>query len=788
MVGGWRGGWDEWDEWDLWVDNGDEVCLAVEEIMKRLPAILMLLICLLLPSSAPAQTILGKNPYDKIVDSFFVPATNGTSVETNADTIIKGLNTYGTIPLNGSGSGTSYSFSTNFSVTGGTNVDVVSTPYAVTASVATNALNLIDGGGGTNSYSTVAYTNIDYSTLYFYGSYLASENGKYHTNALLGCFTNTTGFVIGFISDEGAYAVGPAPFSSLSGGNSDYLAPSTNTADLECTPGFWLQLQAPSGSPASYFGNTSQATWTQYYKGDASGLNNYSTKNLLQFGNSVQGNISQIYARPCWMFMTFGSNPTNGYILTGTTPTNMQPSLYPAIQNPGDGNISGFRNGGLILYGGQFIAFYTAQQLSSNKNAIAVSPDGFTFTHLGMCKLGTNLVSDSTCQYSPNWFVDSTNGLNFVMDVNSGASVWLAAVNTNNLATVITNNAWRLTQTNGTDLVGSDPFMLYNNGTYYVFTSDWEYSSKLETTNYSPLFHSGGSILFEGTCVFKYGTDWWWLKSNMTPPYEYKTSTDLTNWSASKYINLPVANSVDRQSSAAGSMIYIPGDSTYQSSLIGPFCFSFPGFTGNGSGLTNLQASGVSTNGSTAGQVMINGGNGTVLWTNNQSVVAAGAGETAETMTTNPVTGQVTYTSNVDTNQFLASTGNSPFNGSAITNLNLQITASVSVPLTNGLSLTNFTIADGLTNPPGYLRAVLVCITNDSCGLKTNSETPIDEFCVIIAGSSRGQLFSVSADSTGTNIIFNYTGSIYAAFVYGGTANVAVQSFSNFKFKAYYHQ
>jgi hypothetical protein len=211
---------------------------------------------------------------------------------------------------------------------------------------------------------------------------------------------------------------------------------------------------------------------------------------------------------------------------------------------------------------------------------------------------------------------------------------------------------------------------------------------------------------------------------------------------------------------------------------------------GSGSGLTNLQASGVSTNGSTAGQVMINGGNGTVVWTNNQSVVAAGDGETAETMTTNPVTGQVTYTSNVNTNQFLASTGNSPFNGSAITNLNLQITASVSVPLTNGLGLTNFTIADGLTNPPGYLRAVLVCITNDSCGLKTNSETPIDEFCIYISGSSRGPLFSVSADSTGTNIVFNYcgVGGSSAAFVYGGTANVAIQSFSNFKFKAYYHQ
>ena len=143
-----------------------------------------------------------------------------------------------------------------------------------------------------------------------------------------------------------------------------------------------------------------------------------------------------------------------------------------------------------------------------------------------------------------------------------------------------------------------------------------------------------------------------------------------------------------------------------------------------------------------------------------------------------------------DTNQFLASTGNSPFNGSAITNLNLQITASVSVPLTNGFSITNFTIADGLTNPPGYLRAVLVCITNDSCGLKTNSETPIDEFCIYISGSSRGPLFSVSADSTGTNIVFNYCGAggANAAFVYGGTADVAIQSFSNFKFKAYYHQ
>jgi hypothetical protein len=106
---------------------------------------------------------------------------------------------------------------------------------------------------------------------------------------------------------------------------------------------------------------------------------------------------------------------------------------------------------------------------------------------------------------------------------------------------------------------------------------------------------------------------------------------------------------------------------------------------GNGYGLTNLQASGVSTNGGTAGQVMINGGNGTVLWTNNQSIVAAGTGETTETMSTNPVTGQVTYTSNVNTNQFLASTGNLPFNGGAITNLNVSslVINTNAAPLTN---------------------------------------------------------------------------------------------------------
>jgi hypothetical protein len=90
---------------------------------------------------------------------------------------------------------------------------------------------------------------------------------------------------------------------------------------------------------------------------------------------------------------------------------------------------------------------------------------------------------------------------------------------------------------------------------------------------------------------------------------------------------------------------------------------------GDGSGLTGLQASGISTNGGITGQVMINGGNGTVLWTNNQSIVAAGTGETTETMSTNPVTGQVTYTSNVNTNQFLGA-GVGWRDGVNVTNIN----------------------------------------------------------------------------------------------------------------------
>lgn len=42
--------------------------------------------------SAPAQTILGKSPFDKMLDVFFIPQSFGGAKMTNADTIVKGIN------------------------------------------------------------------------------------------------------------------------------------------------------------------------------------------------------------------------------------------------------------------------------------------------------------------------------------------------------------------------------------------------------------------------------------------------------------------------------------------------------------------------------------------------------------------------------------------------------------------------------------------------------------------------------------------------------------------------
>jgi hypothetical protein len=91
-------------------------------------------------------------------------------------------------------------------------------------------------------------------------------------------------------------------------------------------------------------------------------------------------------------------------------------------------------------------------------------------------------------------------------------------------------------------------------------------------------------------------------------------------------------------------------------------------FIGNGYGVTNLKASGISTAGGTAGQILLNTGT-TTVWTNDQSIVQAGSYEFV-TSTTNPVTGQITYTvTGVNTNQFLGAGPGGYWDAVNLTNL-----------------------------------------------------------------------------------------------------------------------
>jgi hypothetical protein len=92
-------------------------------------------------------------------------------------------------------------------------------------------------------------------------------------------------------------------------------------------------------------------------------------------------------------------------------------------------------------------------------------------------------------------------------------------------------------------------------------------------------------------------------------------------------------------------------------------------FNGSLAGGTNLPASGISTSGGTPGQILLNTVNGTV-WTNDQSIVQAGSYEFV-TATTNPITGQITYTvTGVNTNQFLGAGPGGYRDAGNVTNIN----------------------------------------------------------------------------------------------------------------------
>ena len=159
-------------------------------------------------------------------------------------------------------------------------------------------------------------------------------------------------------------------------------------------------------------------------------------------------------------------------------------------------------------------------------------------------------------------------------------------------------------------------------------------------------------------------------------------------------------------------------------------------YTGNGSGLTNVPASGISTSGGTPGQILLNTVNGTV-WTNDQSIVQAGSYEFVAS-TTNLVTGQIIYTvTGVNTNQFIGAGPGGYRDASGVTNASTALTGSTvklvttttNIPGNNSSAswvATNSSLSFTLTGTPAvpgkyYVRGWFnVTCTNAAAGVRVN--------------------------------------------------------------------
>jgi hypothetical protein len=276
-------------------------------------------------------------------------------------------------------------------------------------------------------------------------------------------------------------------------------------------------------------------------------------------------------SQPHWQFTTFAENssgfPSAMFACVGLSPTNLVSSPFVVYTDPFNRSL---RDSSIVRWNGQFIAFFTT--LYNNANlysptngfSVATSTDGLRFSYLGMIAFATNVV-----QWAPEPFVDATNNLHLLAFVQGNNAVQIADISPTNLL-----QALNIRTISG--ITGTDPFMVFTNNTYFLFTSTKEWASASMDSGFTAIATSS-SPTYEGSTVFFYGTNWVWLKSN-DAPYPCVTSLDLTNWSASAdwpwTPNNPVKNYYGFQQ---GTMSYF--DSSY-----------FGAFTGNGSGLTSLNA------------------------------------------------------------------------------------------------------------------------------------------------------------------------------------------------------
>jgi hypothetical protein len=247
---------------------------------------------------------------------------------------------------------------------------------------------------------------------------------------------------------------------------------------------------------------------------------------------TVQANNAVGNPAPGWRWYNyFGAGaglPTELFVSTGNSPTNLAGSPVPVYADPATNCC--VRDPSVIFYNSQFLLIYNRAPLTNNLlslgDGVATSPDGFHFSLVGTI----NWTNTAAHQWAPEWFVDPTNGLHALVYLPGPAdatetATWIGDfTNLSNLTNV--SNVRPIPGVNG-----SDPYLVYTNGLYYLFTSAYEYVSTNLASGYTAVFTAPNKYA-EGSVVANVNGTWWWIKSDNVGNDTYATSTNLTNWTA----------------------------------------------------------------------------------------------------------------------------------------------------------------------------------------------------------------------------------------------------------------
>jgi len=249
---------------------------------------------------------------------------------------------------------------------------------------------------------------------------------------------------------------------------------------------------------------------------------------LLALGIVAQASGQQISGYEYRFYFFYNNTHDQLFCARGSTVSNLVVNFTPILWDvPG----SGIRDPSVIYYGGRYILVWNqvlAGGFESSGVGFATSPDGLTWTISGHVDVAAMVGDGRSEDWAPEWFVDPTNGLHMLIylppvgDAYETAT-FIADINPENIT-----NVTNLRQIQNTS--SSDPYMIYSNGIYYLFTSEQEYTSTNIDSDFvaNPNVSANGAE--EGSVVINVDGQWWWIKTNTFGDDQYDISTDLMDW------------------------------------------------------------------------------------------------------------------------------------------------------------------------------------------------------------------------------------------------------------------